>query len=141
MADHDPMAHDSLPAHEVSDVDVRSLARFTLGLVVVLAAVAVGVWWLMVAWKQAALRQDAPRQSVTRPLPMHGPRLQEIPSRDLATMRAAEQQRLNSYGWIDRQKNLVHTPVADAIERIARDGLPRWPPAPEEPSPKLEGPP
>jgi hypothetical protein len=38
--------------------------------------------------------------------------------RRLEDWRAAKRKRLNSYGWVDRQKSLVHIPIDKAIEQV-----------------------
>ena len=52
------------------------------------------------------------------------PRLEEQPAAELANLRRAEDRRLSSYGWIDRQQRVVHVPVERAIEILAERGLP-----------------
>jgi hypothetical protein len=51
------------------------------------------------------------------------PRLQTDPSQDLARMRHAEDARLQSYGWIDRQTGAVHIPIARAMDLLAAQHL------------------
>jgi hypothetical protein len=52
------------------------------------------------------------------------PRLQATPALDLARARAKEDERLSTYGWIDRQAGVVHLPIERAMELVAREGLP-----------------
>ena len=52
------------------------------------------------------------------------PRLQDAPAADLDAFRAREQERLSTYGWIDRQAGVVHMPIERAMEIVAREGLP-----------------
>ena len=56
------------------------------------------------------------------------PDLQTDEPQDLRAFRAAEEQRLNSYGWIDRGKGVVHVPIRQAMkDAVARgiDGFPK----------------
>jgi hypothetical protein len=39
-------------------------------------------------------------------------------------MRAAEERVLQSYGWVDREKNIVRVPIERAMEAIVKKGLP-----------------
>lgn len=55
---------------------------------------------------------------------MAGPRLQANPSVDLARFRATEEERLHSYGWVDRQAGIIHMPIERAMELTAQRGLP-----------------
>jgi hypothetical protein len=52
------------------------------------------------------------------------PRLLTKPGADLAAMRAEEDQILNSYGWIDRERGIVRLPIGRAITLLAQKGLP-----------------
>ena len=62
------------------------------------------------------------------PLPTFpGPELQASPREDMARFYADEMRRLNSTGWIDKQRGIVHIPVADAMRLTAQQGIPDWP--------------
>ena len=52
------------------------------------------------------------------------PRLEETPVLDLARMRAAEDQLLNTYGWIDKQNGIVRIPIDKAMDLLVQRGLP-----------------
>lgn len=47
------------------------------------------------------------------------PRLQVNPDRDIEMLRATEQARLGSYGWVDRREGIVHIPIQRAMELVA----------------------
>ena len=42
-------------------------------------------------------------------------------------MRAAEEQVLTTYGWVDQQKGVVRVPIDRAIDLLAQKGLPSRP--------------
>ena len=54
------------------------------------------------------------------------PRLQVDPADDLAALRRAEDERLSSYGWIDRDRTTLHIPIDRAMALTAQRGLPGW---------------
>jgi hypothetical protein len=56
------------------------------------------------------------------------PRLQPDPVADLNKFRAAEENILNSYGWVDQKAGTVHIPIEKAIDIVAQQGLPVRPP-------------
>jgi hypothetical protein len=60
------------------------------------------------------------------PLPP-APRLVTDETAELRQLRAAEEQRLASYGWVDRGAGLVHIPIDEAMRRIAEQGITTWP--------------
>jgi hypothetical protein len=55
------------------------------------------------------------------------PRLQTDPSTDLGQFRAAEEKRLNSYYWIDRNKGIVHIPIAQTMRAVVEKGIDGFP--------------
>ena len=72
----------------------------------------------------------------TRPLPSPlsysreptpEPRLSVEPGEELKSLRSEEDAMLKSYGWIDRDKGVVHIPIDRAIEILAERGLPARP--------------
>jgi hypothetical protein len=52
------------------------------------------------------------------------PRLELAEGQELSAYRAAAEQRLNSYGWVDRQAGAVHIPIDRAMDLLAERGLP-----------------
>jgi hypothetical protein len=52
------------------------------------------------------------------------PRLQVDAVQDFQKFQATQQAELNSYGWIDRDKGVVHIPIERAMELIAQSNLP-----------------
>ena len=58
------------------------------------------------------------------------------PVTDMADMRASELSRLNSYGWVDKQRGIVRIPIEDAKRLAIQSGIyqvntsPAAPPAP-----------
>lgn len=56
-----------------------------------------------------------------------GPRLQTDPEAEMQRFRAEEEKWLNTYHWIDKQKGIVHIPIAEAMKRLAQTGAPGFP--------------
>jgi hypothetical protein len=68
-------------------------------------------------------------------LPVYpSPRLQYDPPADMRAFLQGEMAHLNGTFWVDRAHGIAHIPIAEAMERIARQGIPDWP-APEAKSP------
>lgn len=57
------------------------------------------------------------------------PRLQVTPSADLARYQAEQDTRLNSFGWVDREQQIVHIPIDRAMDILLDKGLPAREPA------------
>ena len=106
--------------YERSDADPRFIAALALGLAFFLLLVPA---LLIVIYPGATQLGGIPRD-----LPQPGePRLQTAPKVDLARLRANEDARLMTYGWVDRDHQIAHIPVARAMEIIAGRGLAGWP--------------
>lgn len=116
-----------VPLQEHSDVNVKRLLQFLLGLTVALAIIASGVYWqyhrsLNIARaSQESLNPFAAKRSPPPP-----PRLQTSPADDLQRFRQREEERLASWQW-DRSARFARIPIDRAIDWIAINGRPSWP--------------
>jgi hypothetical protein len=54
--------------------------------------------------------------------------LQADPVADKERQFAAQQQRLNTYGWVDEKAGTAHIPIERAMELVAQRGIPARPP-------------
>jgi len=107
---------------EPQDVDER-LISFGVPVLVgtVLLSAVVCLWLFPGSTADKILQQ---------PLPQYpAPRLQTNARDEMAAFRAHEMQWLNGTGWVDRAKGVVHIPIADAMRKIAQEGIPGWPTA------------
>ncbi|HEY1296352.1 MAG TPA: hypothetical protein VGJ60_25010, partial [Chloroflexota bacterium] len=52
------------------------------------------------------------------------PALEAEPGQSLQPYLAAEQQKLSSYRWVDRQSGVVAIPITRAMDLVAQQGLP-----------------
>jgi hypothetical protein len=126
--------------HEESDVPVAALL-WSILIFIVLSAVSYFVILGFYNWlvRSERDRMDPPRSAVARPanadVPQNQPLLQPFPTvdgqgspippqsntpvTDLVHMRASEQKRLTSYGWVDKERGLVHMPIQTAKEVLA----------------------
>jgi hypothetical protein len=116
--------------HEETDVNVWAVGKAGIALFLVCIAVlflVVGVFRYFQAREQARQAPLPAGMNVdARALPPE-PRLQTAPVLDLQEMRAAEDQILNGYGWVDGSRGIVRIPIARAIELLAQQGLPARP--------------
>jgi hypothetical protein len=113
------MAETRRTDYERSDMTLSAIAVAALAVVALLA---MGPLALRLFY--TGLPNDADRQPAIAPPP---PRLQTDPAADLRQFRAEEDRRLNSYGWIDRERGIVHIPIAEAMKRAAAQGIDGFP--------------
>ena len=111
-------------------INLRGIFGFAGGLAIVIVVVEIAMvaWFRMgVSWVDSS---NPPKVFPLAALPDERqppePRLQEFgQSRaDLKSLRAAEDDILNGYRWVDRNKNIVRIPVADAMKLTLQRGLP-----------------
>ena len=136
--------------HEHSDVNVRALITFFVIFVVfglVTHFVLLGMFKAMARYER---NRPTPRMtSVVRPedaaVPTE-PRLQPFPTKmtptdtmppysdtpvtDMVRMHANEDQVLHHYGWVDKNKGVVHIPIEEAKKRALERGIFASPAAP-----------
>ena len=120
--------------HEHSDVPVRPLIWSLIIFVVfgIVAHIVLGFFFKGLA-KAERKRAEAPQTTVARPgdadVPKGQPLLQPFPLEktlpqnntpviDLIEMRKREDAVLHNYGWVDRQKGVVHIPIDEAKGRV-----------------------
>jgi hypothetical protein len=121
MSEAEAIRNESV-AVEQTDVSPRLVALLAGG---VAGFVALAILALALVYPSALRgRSDAPRSQPATP------RLQVDPVRDLAVYRAAEQQQLRSYGWVDRAHGIVRIPIEQAMREVAGAGIKDWPKAP-----------
>jgi hypothetical protein len=106
---------------EESDVNVVAVGKFGVALLLVTIA-AMALLFGVFRYFQASEGGRAVSVDPAQVFPH--PQLQKTPIPDLKAVRAAEEQVLNSYGWVDQQKGVVRIPIARAMELVVKKGLP-----------------
>jgi hypothetical protein len=115
------------PGHETSDVSIRPIVRFGIGLGVATALISVALWGLFRLYDREERKQDRPlppmvAASLARTPPE--PRLEPDPLAPRRRIRAREDAVLTTYGWVDRRTGVVRIPIDRAMELLVERGLP-----------------
>ena len=124
MVDQDLTARSAKSGHEVSDINPKRVAIVGLALATVIAVsllVTYGLFHYFYRGETRTRPLPSPLSYSREPTPE--PRLSVEPGKDLKTLRSEEDAMLKSYGWIDRDKGVVHIPIDRAIEILAERGL------------------
>lgn len=119
MTDHNHR-HERAPID--SEIDVRRSIEVGLWLGgTTIGALVVGYFLYLGLSKWTTTEDPAPSPLVeaNRTLLPPAPNLQVQPEKELAAMRAAEHERLTTWGWADKSLNLAHMPIEEAIDRLA----------------------
>jgi hypothetical protein len=140
MMKPDPVEDNPLVQHEESDVNVRAIFQFVVGLTVVAIVVHIAVWGLFRYFDVRETRETpavAPLAVGHEQRPPPEPRLQETPRADLQQLRMRQEQRLNSYELIDKAAGTVRIPISEAMKLVVQRGMPvrgDKPPSGEQPA-------
>ena len=108
--------------HETTDVNVWAVGKFAIGLVVVCVVSIALLFGLLKFFQSREETSVANTVEPTKIFPQ--PQLQKTPIPDLKAIRAEEDKLLNGYAWVDQPKGVVRIPVSQAIEVLAKRGLP-----------------
>jgi hypothetical protein len=122
-------------AHEETDVNVRALNTFLICLVVSLLVTGSLVYWQYRRFENQALANDPPpspraEERVATP----GPGLQIDEVSEGRRLVAKQQAELESSAWVSKEEKLVRIPVEKAMEQVVKNGLPKWPAPPQQPT-------
>jgi hypothetical protein len=112
--------------HEHTDANVWLIAKFGFWLLISAIVVHVGMWLLFalgVERREGAELQFPLAQGQGRRLPVE-PRLQAIPVNEIYPFRLQEENVLQNYRWIDRERGRVQIPISEAMSVVVRRGLP-----------------
>jgi hypothetical protein len=113
-------------ATEPDTVSTGGIVRFAVLLAVV------SIVALVVVWGMFQLLERRTRAREARPTPIEAehpltaeqrlppePRLEIDPAADLANLRAQEDARLETYGWVDKPTGTVRIPIERAMDLMA----------------------
>ena len=124
--------------HEESDVNVRALLWFV---VIFIAFAALTHFALLTLFKfyvqlergnisnapltsmQRPPGMDVPQTPRLQPFPAPAPPYRSTPVTDMKEMRAHEDAILDNYGWVDKQKGVVHIPIEQAKKEALQSGV------------------
>jgi hypothetical protein len=111
--------------YEKSDADIKVVVTFLAGLAVLLVVVMLLMTGFYDFLEFTFGRTDAevsPLVDVAQIPPE--PRLQANPAEDLVLIRGWEEERLNSYEWVDEDTGTFRIPIDRAMQIVSEVGLP-----------------
>jgi hypothetical protein len=114
--------------YEHTDIDPGLGYRFAIWLAVAMllsVAIVYGSFWFFES-QEVAVDQRVQQYplAVGQSKEPPSPRLQTQPFKDIYLLRQGENQRLDSYGWVDKEAGVTHIPVDRAMEVMIERGIP-----------------
>jgi len=118
------MSDQNQKAYESSDAHFRAIMWGGIVLAAIMIVAFVLMYGLLGHFESREQATATPPSPLAedRPLPPE-PRLQVLPEIDLKTFRANEDS-LNSYGWVSKEAGVVRIPVDRAMELMLERGFP-----------------
>jgi hypothetical protein len=135
---HDDSLHNEDVAHEHTDINVRAIVLFLVGLTAVGVLSAVAMWGVFVVLERQAAKNDPPQSPLAMPareMPtttkspafghaLQGPKLLVNEPAALEDHRSYERKRLETGDWVDQAAGIGRIPIADAKKALVHKGLP-----------------
>jgi hypothetical protein len=109
------------PNFETSDTNPGALVLWGVAVVGLLLFSVVATWVVFNVLSAAADRNDRkPSPLASNDLPP-GPRLITDEPKDLAEIRKENEEILDSYGWVDKERGLVRIPIEKAMSMVVKE--------------------
>jgi hypothetical protein len=122
--------------YEHTDANVWQITKFGIWLVLTALVVHLGMagmYQMLIERSKVTGEQRYPLASTTEPRLPPEPRLQQFPESDYYQHALKDQQRLQNFGWVNKDAGVVHIPIADAIRLTLERGLVQSAPQPAQP--------
>jgi hypothetical protein len=135
--DNDPL-HNEDVAHEHSDINVRAIILFLVGMTAVGVVAAAAMWGVFVVLEKQAAKNDPPQSPLAMPaaeMPktttgsptfgnaQQGPKLLTNEPAALADHRAHARKTLETGEWVDQAAGIGRIPIAEAKKALLQKGL------------------
>lgn len=136
MSNHEPHRNDGYEKTDAQAGPTYRAGLYILGTMFLTALVVVPMYRFL-GRRETADQEKAATVLKADPnaAPSVFPRLVTNEPAVLAAYRAQEDDLLNSYGWVEKDKGIARMPVAEAMKIVAERGLSRFPAPAPSPSP------
>jgi hypothetical protein len=130
--------------YEHTDASVWTIAKFGLWLAVsaVVIHFGLGLMYQMLIRQATVQEQEVgqryPLATATEPRLPPAPRLQQFPRNEMYALRLDQEQKLHSYGWVNKDAGTVHIPIDEAMKLVIQRGLVQA--RPEDPANPMQTP-
>jgi hypothetical protein len=127
-ADHEYGPTPAGAGHEHSDIDPSVAYRFGVWLSLAMVISAGIVYGAFMLFEGESVQRDRTEEqfplAAGRANEPPSPRLQTQPFKDVYLLRDAERLTLQTYGWVDRENQIVRLPIGEAMRLTLERGLP-----------------
>ena len=120
---------DGSTKYELSDVSQGGVIWAGVGVAALIGLCSLGVWILMALSHRTLSHAESASRIANLHMVAPPPRLQVDEVEDIKQLRAAHEEELRTYGWVNREAGIIRIPIERAIELTASRGLPTRKPA------------
>lgn len=115
--------------YEHTDASVWMIVKFGIWLAVsaVIIHVGLGLMYSLLIRQSVVQEQEQgqryPLATATEPRLPPAPRLQQFPRTEMYELRLQQDEKLNTYGWVNKDAGTVHIPIGDAMKAVIQKGI------------------
>jgi hypothetical protein len=122
----DAEMHNQDVAHEDTDINIRQVLAFAVGMAVLVAVSAALMLILFRVFSNLAARNDPQVSPLAQPSGQTppAPNLMTNEPAGLRKFREEEAKKLEGYGWVDQQGGVARVPIEEAKKLLVQRGLP-----------------
>ena len=114
---NDVITENPSTAYEEKDVNVKPIAWFGVGLLLLTVVAMVLVWGILTSLNSGAATTPSALVSPPEPRLQPNPVDQTTSQAELLHRETARQEKLlNSYGWVDKDAGVAHIPIDEAMK-------------------------
>jgi hypothetical protein len=123
--------------YEHTDANVWMIVKFGIWLTVSAIIIHVGLGFMFSMLKQQATKtqvNEYPLASAAETRLPPAPRLQQFPRNEMYEFRLGQEEKLHSYGWVNKDAGTVHIPIEQAMQMVIQRGVQSRAPEPSAPA-------
>lgn len=110
--------------HEMTDASISGLVKFGIGMFLLMVVVMIGMIWMFDHFSSTQKLGPPASPFAETQQPPPSPKLQIHPAGELKGLLQDENEKLNSYGWVDQKAGIVRIPIDRAMDLMVKNGLP-----------------
>ncbi len=113
--------------YESADANAKWLGFIGLGIIIAAIILPFLLWGLYGYFEQTAAKGSPIPEAVSKKRfdTAQSPPLEPHPVENYERFRQVENEKLNDYGWVDKQNGVVHIPIEQAMQMLVNKGLPQ----------------
>ncbi len=112
--------------YETTDANAKTIGYIGVAIVIAAIILPILLGWLYGHFERTAAKGPAVSEVMGKKgfdAP-NAPQLEPNAVESYRNFRQSQREKLNDYGWVDKQKGVVHIPIEQAMQKLVKQGLP-----------------